>query len=292
MSTRQTWPRSYSSYTTWYGLKQTNPCFSISFFYLCSCTCSGCQATRHHSQFHPPPFGLRGWRSSGQEADLHQHDCSLWFDPSWTDAFEGAKDKGDVGAVVVRTHSRVLRAEEGLDGRVHVGDHIGHCSYRVQVTCTPSPSRRLLRSVTRLQCKKEVDREIEHVVVKMSNMTAPAFPILKEMFPESNLIFNTRHFKPSFKSYLKVRNALPRIAHLVGATNRFWINHASFPYDDPVWWDWYKEMKVGVRKKGNVLDILTECVPLLTRNTRLSLTTTRRRSNWPSAMQGLYQAIW
>jgi hypothetical protein len=40
--------------------------------------------------------------------------------------------------------------------------------------------RRLVRSVTRVQCKRDIDSQMDHVVIKMTNLVAPMFPTLKE----------------------------------------------------------------------------------------------------------------
>jgi hypothetical protein len=97
--------------------------------------------------------------------------------------------------------------------------------------------RRLVRSVTRVQCKRDIDSQMDHVVIKMTNLVAPMFPTLKEFYPESKFIFNTRHLKPSIKSFMKIVNSLPTFALVSGMAEKFAWDHASIPYDEPIWWD-------------------------------------------------------
>ena len=54
--------------------------------------------------------------------------------------------------------------------------------------------RRLLQSIVRLQCKKEHAEECWHIVVKVSSVGASVFPMLMELFPGAECIFNTRYF--------------------------------------------------------------------------------------------------
>jgi hypothetical protein len=105
--------------------------------------------------------------------------------------------------------------------------------------------RRLLRSVMRLQCKRDNNTEIDLVVIKMTNLVSPMFPLLKEFYPEAKLIFNSRNLKPSIISFMKIVNSLPFFALRSGRSERFAWDHASIPYDDPVWWDRLSQAKAG-----------------------------------------------
>ena len=76
--------------------------------------------------------------------------------------------------------------------------------------------QRLVRSVVRLQCKRLHSRDIEHIFIKTTTNMSPVFPTLKEMFPTSKFIFNTRNFKPTFESIMQVGLGVPTIAILSG----------------------------------------------------------------------------
>ncbi len=72
---------------------------------------------------------------------------------------------------------------------------------------------RLLRSVVRLQCKRENDSpDIEHVFVKMTAIAAPYFPMLRKMYPDATYVFNTRHLKNTVQSYMQIWTRVPKIA--------------------------------------------------------------------------------
>ena len=76
--------------------------------------------------------------------------------------------------------------------------------------------QRLLRSVVRLQCKKEHKREVEHVFIKTTMFMAPAFPLLMEMFPKAKYIFNTRQWVPSVESYMQLAQFVPLLVYYTG----------------------------------------------------------------------------
>ena len=109
--------------------------------------------------------------------------------------------------------------------------------------------RRLVRSCVRVQTKAENNNNMEHVVIKMTNLVSPMFCILKEFYPNANFIFNSRHLKPTIVSFKKILNSLPWVAHKFGITEKFAWDHVSIPYDDPVWWDRVNQIKSGRNTK-------------------------------------------
>ena len=54
----------------------------------------------------------------------------------------------------------------------------------------------------------------------MVAMAAAYFPMLKEMYPEAAMIFNTRHHKAAIKSYMQVQDSFPAIAVKLGVMKR------------------------------------------------------------------------
>ena len=91
---------------------------------------------------------------------------------------------------------------------VHVHRHL------VARIISEAEYKRLLRSVVRLQCKRVHSRDIDHIFIKTTTTNSPVFPILKEMFPTSKFIFNTRNFKPTFESIMQLGLGIPTIAVL------------------------------------------------------------------------------
>ena len=77
--------------------------------------------------------------------------------------------------------------------------------------------KRLLRSVVRLQCKRERGRDVEHIFIKTTMFMAPAFPLLMEMFPKAKYIFNTRQWVPSVESYMQLAQFMPLLVYYTGA---------------------------------------------------------------------------
>ena len=77
--------------------------------------------------------------------------------------------------------------------------------------------KRLLRNVVRLLCKPQKNRDVEHIFIKTTMLMSPAFPMLKEMFPKATLIFNTRRFKPSLESAMKLSKGEPVLFNYSGA---------------------------------------------------------------------------
>ncbi len=78
-----------------------------------------------------------------------------------------------------------------------------------------SELRLLVRSIMRLQCKPENDTEIKQIMIKVCTLTCPIFPMLSEMFPEANYIFNTRNLPGTMASYMQIVNSIPWIAKLI-----------------------------------------------------------------------------
>ncbi len=66
---------------------------------------------------------------------------------------------------------------------------------------TPEENRRLIQSAIRLQCKVEPGEDVTHVFMKLTAFNAPQFKIIKELFPQIHLFFNTRHLLPSVRSF-------------------------------------------------------------------------------------------
>ena len=90
----------------------------------------------------------------------------------------------------------------------------------------------LLRNVVRVLCNWEHNKHIKHVFIKATTFMAPAFPLLKEMFPSAKFIFNTRNFQPSFESYMQSVMAQPAVANLTGELSKvggtwFYESHVS-----------------------------------------------------------------
>ncbi len=62
----------------------------------------------------------------------------------------------------------------------------------------------------RLQCKVEPGSGVDRIVLKMAPTASAQVEMIKEMFPRFNVIFNTRHPRPSLNSILKVLYAVNR----------------------------------------------------------------------------------
>ena len=77
--------------------------------------------------------------------------------------------------------------------------------------------KRLLRNVVRLLCKPSMKQEVEHIFIKTTMLMSPAFPMLKDMFPKATFIFNTRRFKPSLESAMKLSMGEPVLFNYSGA---------------------------------------------------------------------------
>ena len=68
--------------------------------------------------------------------------------------------------------------------------------------------KKLVQAGIRLMCKIEPGSNIERIFIKMVCVTSPQFEIIHEMFPKINLVFNTRHPKPSIPSLMKVLRSI------------------------------------------------------------------------------------
>ncbi len=62
----------------------------------------------------------------------------------------------------------------------------------IRISLFQDQLKALLKSIVRLQCKKEKNADIDHIVMKLCPIALPVSPILKELFPEAGFIFNTR----------------------------------------------------------------------------------------------------
>ena len=78
----------------------------------------------------------------------------------------------------------------------------------------------LLRNAVHILCNWEHNKHIKHVFIKTNLFMAPAFPLLKEMFPGAKFIFNTRNFPPTIESQMQVINAQPTIVNLTGELSK------------------------------------------------------------------------
>ena len=75
--------------------------------------------------------------------------------------------------------------------------------------------RRLVRSCMRLVLKRENDTEIDHVLIKICALACPIFPMLSEMYPDANYMFNTRLLKGTMGSYAQIVHHIPITCKLV-----------------------------------------------------------------------------
>ena len=138
-----------------------------------------------------------------------------------------------------------------------------HRHFRCGLFSTPE-YKRLVRSVVRLQCKRERSRDVQHIFMKTTLGMSPVFPTLKELFPTAKFIFNTRNFKPTFESMMQIGLGVPMVAFL--SRKPFWVDSSTIerwpqiednfllqnwcecnqaPYDDPFFCDLLKEWKLS-----------------------------------------------
>ena len=109
---------------------------------------------------------------------------------------------------------------------------------------------KILDSTFRLQCKRE--NGINHILIKLNMSATPTLSYIKRRYPETTLLFNTRHPLPSLKSYGKLWNILPvsgTIAILLNI-NGFGTDNYPIHYDDIVWWERYRALV----DEGSTLD--------------------------------------
>ena len=140
-----------------------------------------------------------------------------------------------LGQMIARTPKVLVMSEPWA--LVHMHGHY------ISKNISMAEYRRVLRSVVRLQCKREHGRDIEHIFIKTTMYMSPAFPMLKDMFPKAKFIFNTRGFQKTIESMMQVVKFQPLIALHTGTLFRFWWRHVQIPYDDPFFYDLHKEWK-------------------------------------------------
>ncbi len=89
--------------------------------------------------------------------------------------------------------------------------------------------RKLVQSSMRLRCKVEPHSGVERIVIKMSPNTSGLHEMLHEMFPDFNVIFNTRHPRKAVPSFMKVLYSVNN--GLYAKTGLLWNFRAySLPY--------------------------------------------------------------
>ena len=80
-----------------------------------------------------------------------------------------------------------------------------HANYLLnQNLISETDFKTMLRNIVRILCNWEHNKEINHVFIKTSVFMAPAFPVLKKMFPRAKFIFNARNFQSSSESYMQL----------------------------------------------------------------------------------------
>ncbi len=118
---------------------------------------------------------------------------------------------------------------------------------------------KLLDSSVRLLCKREPGSDVEHVIIKGMQFTSYVPAMLKRRYPRTKVVFNTRTFGGTAKSFMQIVQGIPPIArygeYLTGKvfeqTCAFHLLHylrgwlflqmfhgfgGVFPQDDPKWW--------------------------------------------------------
>ena len=80
-----------------------------------------------------------------------------------------------------------------------------HANYLLnQNLISETDFKTMLRNIVRILCNWEHKKEIDHVFIKATVFMAPAFPLLKKMFPRAKFVFNTRNFQSSSESYMQL----------------------------------------------------------------------------------------
>ena len=83
----------------------------------------------------------------------------------------------------------------------------------------------------------------------MNAFAGPLFPMLSELYPDATYMFNTRLPVGTMASYAQIVNHIPIMAKLVELlTGSVFRGFATFPYDDPKWWEMYYENQNCHRK--------------------------------------------
>ena len=93
--------------------------------------------------------------------------------------------------------------------------------------------KKLLQSALRLMCKIESHEEIDYLVVKLSSMNTWQIPLLVQIMPDNmKFIFNTRHPKPTIRSYCQLLdNQIHGIYGISPFSYRAWILGMPYPLD-------------------------------------------------------------
>ena len=81
----------------------------------------------------------------------------------------------------------------------------------------------LLRSALRLHGKVEPGLDIERIVIKTTVANSPQYSMIHELFPQFNLVFNTRHPFMSMRSRMK-------LFHAFYGTTLYWRLYVYFLY--------------------------------------------------------------
>ena len=88
-------------------------------------------------------------------------------------------------------------------------------------------TRKMIQSCMRVHCKVEPSSKVRRIIIKMTPSTSPMFVIIHELFPKFDLIFNTRHPKPSILSLNKVMTSIQERS--IYFTLQLHLN--NFPHD-------------------------------------------------------------
>ncbi len=54
-------------------------------------------------------------------------------------------------------------------------------------------------------------QEVDHIFIKTTAPMSPAFPMIREMYPNAKYIFNTRHYKNTLSSYMQLVQFMPKL---------------------------------------------------------------------------------
>ena len=109
--------------------------------------------------------------------------------------------------------------------RQYVNGHIDRLEYK-----------RILKTIIRLLCKKENDTEITRILIKLTIFINCQIEVIKEIYPDAQFMFITRHIKRSLLSFVKFLQSVPKfaIARRSIATC-FIFDHFPRPYGDEKW---------------------------------------------------------
>ena len=101
---------------------------------------------------------------------------------------------------------------------------------------------KVLDSTFRLQCKKETG--INRIIIKLPMCATATLSYLKQAYPQTQLLFITRHPLSSFKSYDKLWTILPVSGAIGFLTNVNDFNSKNYPIptNDLVWWERYRDV--------------------------------------------------